>query len=47
VGEPDDIAGAITDNTPGDKVGVELRRGANATTDDVTVTLAQRPQGPR
>jgi putative serine protease PepD len=43
---PDDIASAITDNAPGDRVGVELRR-PGGTTDDVSVRLGDRPQGPR
>jgi putative serine protease PepD len=42
VGEPGDIASAITDNEPGEEVGVELRRGG--ATDDITVRLGDRPR---
>jgi putative serine protease PepD len=42
---PDDIASAISDNEPGDRVGVEVRRAGG--TDDVSVTLGDRAQGPR
>jgi putative serine protease PepD len=43
---PDDIAAAISDNDPGERVGVEVRR-AGGDTDDVSVRLGDRPQGPR
>ena len=46
VAEPGDIASAISDNAPGDEIGVEVRRGAGAT-DDLDVTLADRAEGPR
>jgi putative serine protease PepD len=42
VAQPDDIASAISDDAPGDEVGVEVRR-AGAATDDVEVTLGDRP----
>jgi putative serine protease PepD len=42
VGEPGDIASAITDNEPGEEVGLEVRRGG--ATDDLTVRLGDRPR---
>jgi S1-C subfamily serine protease len=41
ISTPTDIANAIADNKPGDKVSVEFYRGRNKRT--VTVTLADRP----
>jgi putative serine protease PepD len=46
VADPDDVASAITDNEPGDEIGVELRRGGTGT-EDLRVRLGDRPQGPR
>jgi len=42
VSSPDDVAQAITDNKPGDKVEVTVRRGGDERT--VGVTLGQRPE---
>ena len=42
VREPDDVAAAIQDRAPGDRVEVELRRDGDART--VTVELAARPE---
>jgi putative serine protease PepD len=41
VSEPDDIAAAIQDRRPGEKVELEVRRGGS--TETIAVTLAQRP----
>jgi putative serine protease PepD len=42
VSSPDDVAQAIADNKPGDKVDVTVRRGGDERT--VEVTLGQRPE---
>ena len=42
VGEPEDIAAAIADNKPGDRVAIEYYRGGKLRT--VEVTLAKRPK---
>jgi putative serine protease PepD len=43
---PDDIAGAISDNQPGDSIGVEVRGGAagGGGTEDKSITLGERPR---
>ncbi len=38
---PDDVAAAIEDNKPGDKVDVTVQRGGDEQT--IQVTLGQRP----
>ncbi len=42
IAEPDDVAKAIADNQPGDRVSVEVRRGGAAET--LIVELANRPE---
>jgi serine protease Do len=42
IAEPDDVAKAIADNQPGDRVSIEVRRGGAAET--LTVELANRPE---
>jgi S1-C subfamily serine protease len=41
VGTPDDVASAIEDRSPGDRVEVKVRRGGAERS--VQVTLGQRP----
>jgi putative serine protease PepD len=41
VSEPDDVAAAIEDNKPGDRVEVKVQRGGSEQT--IEVTLGQRP----
>jgi putative serine protease PepD len=44
VNDPDDVAQAIEDNEPGDRVEVRVERGGSEQT--IEVTLGQRPEQP-
>jgi S1-C subfamily serine protease len=42
VGDPEDVAQAIEDNKPGDRIEVKVRRGGSEQT--IQVTLGERPE---